>query len=87
MFVENVYLTIQVYKKTNKENIYILCNANTQQKEQDGNQTWKNMNAIQTNDREVTHQHVLDPHRTVTQSHFVFRDLHQDPLPTLLQHP
>lgn len=35
MFVENVYLTTQVYK-----NIYILCIANSQQNEQDGNQTW-----------------------------------------------
>lgn len=48
MFVENVYLTTQVYK-----NIYILCIANSQRNEQAGNQTCKNMNAIQTNDNRV----------------------------------
>lgn len=68
MFVENVYLTTQVYKK-----IYILCIGNSQQNEQDGNQTWKNMNAIQTNDNRVVHLHVLDPQCTAT---LVFRDLH-----------
>lgn len=35
--------------------IYILCIANSQQNEQDGNQTRKNTNAIQTNDNKVVH--------------------------------
>lgn len=64
MFVENVYLTTQVYKK-----IYILCIANSQQNEQDGNQTWRNTNATQTNDNTVVNEHVLAPHHTVARSH------------------
>lgn len=50
--------------------------------EQDGTQTQKNTAAIQTNDNKVVHLHVLDPHYTITQSHFVFRDLYLDSIST-----
>lgn len=49
MFVENVNLTTQVYKK------FTFCALQTQQNKQDGNQTWMNTNAIQTNDNKVVH--------------------------------